>query len=182
MEQHKLVIDTANKHTSARASTRSLTYDECTKACMYEKLKTRTNPSSGLDGKRQTGYWYSKHTHIRSCKHMLAHVWRVHEGMHVWKIENSHKSIIRARWNKTNWLLILQTYTHLLVQAHARSCMTSARRHACIKIENTHKSIIRARWNNTNLLLIQQTYTHLLVQAHARSRMTSAQRHACMKN
>ena len=25
-----------------------------------------------------------------------------------------------------------QTYTHLLVQAHARSRMTSARRHACM--------------------------------------------------
>ena len=74
-------------------------YDECTKACMYEKLKTHTNPSSGLDGTTQTCYWYSKHTHIGSCKHTLAHVWRVHEGMHVWKIENTHKSIIRAKWN-----------------------------------------------------------------------------------
>ena len=27
---------TANIHTCARASTRSLTYDKCTKACMYE--------------------------------------------------------------------------------------------------------------------------------------------------
>ena len=133
MEQHKLVIDTANIHTSARASTRSLTYDECMKACMYEKLKTHTNRSSGLDGTKQTCYWYSKHTHICSCKHTLAHVWRVHEGMHVWKIENSHKSIIRARWNNTNLLLILQTYPHLLVQAHARSSMTSARRHACME-------------------------------------------------
>ena len=133
MEQHDLVIDTANIHTSARASTRSLTYDECTKACMYEKLKTHTNPSSGLDGTKQTGYWYSKHTHICSCKHTLVHVWRVHEGMHVWKMENSHKSIIRARWNNTNLLLIQQTYQHLLVQAHACSRMTSARRYACMK-------------------------------------------------
>ena len=133
MEQHKLVIDTANIHTSARASTRSLTYDECTKACMYEKLKTCTNPSSGLDGTKQTSYWCSKNTHICSCKHTLAHVWRVHKGMHVWKIENSHKSIIRARWNNTNLLLIQQTYSHLLVQAHACSRMTSARRHACMK-------------------------------------------------
>ena len=182
MEQHKLVIDTANIHTSARASTRSLTYDECMKACMYDKLKVHTNSSSGLDGTTQTCYCNSKHTHICLCKHTLAHVWRVHEGMHVWTIENTHKSIIRAIWNSTNWRLTKETYTHLLVQAHARSCMTSARRHACIKIENTNKSIIRARWNNTNLLLIQQTYTHLLVQAHARSRMTSARRHACMKN
>ena len=169
MEQHKLVIDTANIHTSTRASTRSLTYDKCTKACMYEKLKTHTNPSSGLDGPTQTCYntanihtsarastrslmydecmkacmyeklkthtnpspgldgttqacyWYSKHTHICSCKHTLAHVWQVHEGLHVWKIENTHKSIIRARWNNTNLLLIQQTYTHLLVQADARS-------------------------------------------------------------
>ena len=32
---------------------------------------------------------------------------------------------------------IEQTYTHLLVQAHARSRMTSARRHACMKIGKT---------------------------------------------
>ena len=133
MEQHKLVIDTANIHTSARASTRSLTYDECTKECMYEKLKTRTNPSSGLDGTKQTCYWCSKHTHICSCKHTLAHVWRVHEGMHVWKIARTFKSIIRDRWSSTNWWLTKQTYTHLLVQAHARSRMTSAQRHACMK-------------------------------------------------
>ena len=132
MEQQDLVIDTANIHTSARASTRSLTYDECTKACMYEKLQRHSNPSSGLDGTAQTGDWLSKHTDICSCKHTLAHVWRVHEGMHLWKIENTHKSIIRARWNNTNLLLIQQTYTHLLVQAHARSRMTSARRHACM--------------------------------------------------
>ena len=55
MVQHKLVIDTANIHTSARASTRSLTYDECPKACMYEQLNIHTNPSSGLDGTAQTG-------------------------------------------------------------------------------------------------------------------------------
>ena len=133
MEQQDLVIDTANIHTSARASTRSLTYDECTKACMYEKLKAHITPSSGLDGTTQTCYWQSKHTHICSCKHTLAHVWRVHEGMHVWKIAKTFKSIIRARWNSTNWWLTKQTYTHLLVQAHARSRMTSARRHACMK-------------------------------------------------
>ena len=34
---------------------------------------------------------------------------------------------------------IQQTYTHLLVQAHARSRMTSARRHACM-----------SKWKNTN--------------------------------
>ena len=133
MEQHKLVIDTANIHTSARASTRSLTYDECMKACMYEKLEIHTNSSSGLDGTTQTCYWYSKHTHICSCKHTLAHVWRVHEGMHVWKIARTFKSIIRDRWSSTNWWLTKQTYTHLLVQAHARSRMTSAQRHACMK-------------------------------------------------
>ena len=55
MEQYKLVIDTANIHTSARASTRSLTYDECTKACMYEQLKIHTNPLSGLNVTAQTG-------------------------------------------------------------------------------------------------------------------------------
>ena len=107
-------------------------YDECTKACMHEKLKTNTNPSSGLDGTTQTGYWLSKHAHICSCKHTLAYVWRVHEGMHVRKIENKHKSITRARWNNTNWLLTQQTCTHALVQAHACSCMTSARRYACM--------------------------------------------------
>ena len=133
MEQQDLVIDTATIHTAARASTRSLTYDEGTKACRYEKLKTHANPSSGLDWTKQTCYWCSKHTLICSCKHTLAHVWRVHEGMHVWKIENTHKSIIRARWNNTNLLLIQQTYTHLLVQAHARSRMTSVWRHACTK-------------------------------------------------
>ena len=43
----------ANIHTSARASTRSLTYDGFTKASMYEKLKTHTNPA-GLDGTRKS--------------------------------------------------------------------------------------------------------------------------------
>ena len=133
LDRTKNIIYSAKRHTCAHVSTHSLTYDECTKACMYEKLKTRTNPSSGLDGTKQTCYWCSKHTHICSCKHTLAHVWRVHEGMHVWKIENTHKSIIRARWNNRNLLLIQQTYTHLLVQAHARSRMTSVWRYACIK-------------------------------------------------
>ena len=174
MEQNKLVIDTANIHTSARASTHSFTYDECMKACMYEKWKIHTNPSSGLDGTTQTCYWYSKHTNICSCKHTLAHVWRVHEGMHVWKIAKTFKSIIRARWNNTNWLLTQQTYTHHVWRVHESLHVW--------KIESTHKSIIRARWNKTNLLLIQQTYTHLLLLAHARSSMTSAQRHACMEN
>ena len=32
-------IHSATIHTSARASTRSLTYDVCTKACMYEQLE-----------------------------------------------------------------------------------------------------------------------------------------------
>ena len=74
------------------------------------------------------------------------------------------------------------TYTHALVQANARSRMTSAGRHACMKNwKNTDKSIIRARWNNTKHSF-NQKYTHLLVQAHASSRMTSARRHACMKN
>ena len=76
--------------------------------------------------------------------------------------------------------LIQKTYTHLLVQAHARSRMTSARRHACMK-----------DWKNTNPLsgldgtrnsIDSAKYTHVLVQAHTRSRMTSARRHACMKN
>ena len=65
-----------------------------------------------------------------------------------------------------------QTYTHALVQAHARSRMTGARRQACMK---THKSIIRARWNSKHSL-----HT-CVVQAHARSRMTGARRQACMK-
>ena len=39
-----------------------------------------------------------------------------------------------------------QTYTHLLVQAHARSRMTTK---ACMYEQlEKHKSIIRARWNN----------------------------------
>ena len=46
-------IRSANIHTSARASTRSLTYDGFTKASMYEKLKTHTNPA-GLDGTRKS--------------------------------------------------------------------------------------------------------------------------------
>ena len=46
-------IKSANIHTSARASTRSLRYDGFTKASMYEKLKTHTNPA-GLDGTRNS--------------------------------------------------------------------------------------------------------------------------------
>ena len=46
-------IRSANIHTSARASTCSLTYDGFTKASMYEKLKTHTNPA-GLDGTRKS--------------------------------------------------------------------------------------------------------------------------------
>ena len=51
-------------HTCARASTRSLTYDECEKAGMYE------NTHKPIIRAR----WNSKHTHMRSCKHTLAHV------------------------------------------------------------------------------------------------------------
>ena len=36
-------IHSADIHTSARASTRSLTYDVCTKACMYEQLEKHTS-------------------------------------------------------------------------------------------------------------------------------------------
>ena len=127
--------NTANIHTSARASTRSLTYDECMKACMYEKLKTHTNPSPGLDGTTQACYWYSKHTHICSCKQTLAPILTYDECTKACMYEKlkKHRSIIRARLNSTNWWLTQHTYTHLLVQAHARSCMTSARRHACMK-------------------------------------------------
>ena len=46
-------IKLANIHTSAPASTCSLTYDGFTKASMYEKLKTHTNPA-GLDGTRKS--------------------------------------------------------------------------------------------------------------------------------
>ena len=45
-------IKSANIHTSACASTRSLTYDGFTKVSMYEKLETHTNPA-GLDGTRK---------------------------------------------------------------------------------------------------------------------------------
>ena len=146
------------------------------------KLKTHTNPSSGLDGTTRPCYWYSKHTHSCLCKHTLAHVWRVHESMHVLTIENTHKSIIRARWNNTN-LLWYSKHTHICSCKHTLAHVWRVHEGMHVwKIENTHKSNIRAKWNKRNLLLIEQTYTHLLVQAHARSRMTSARRHAFMKN
>ena len=61
--------------------------------------------------------------------------------------------------------LIQQTCTHLLAQAHTRSRMTSAWRHACMK---THKSIIRARWNNKKHLFRKHTHIFLykLTLAH----------------
>ena len=123
-------IHSANIHTSTRASTRSLTYDECTKACMYENthksiIRARWNnkqhsfsiePHTHLEAHNMSrgsvcmvvyqfnccqdgiisARWnnkqhsFSKHTHICSCKHTLAHVWRVHEGMHVWKHTQIH--------------------------------------------------------------------------------------------
>ena len=211
MEKHKLVIDSANIHTSRSRMTSARKH-----ACM-RNWKT-TNPSSGLD--RTTNIIHSAKIH--TCAH--ASTQSLTYDKWTKKIENTRKSIIRARWNNTNLLLLQQTYTHLLVQVYDRSRITSARRHACMKnwkttnpssgldrtansihsakkytcarasthsltydkctkeIENTHKSIIRAKWDNTNLLLIHQTYTHLLVQAHAPSRMTSARSHACMNN
>ena len=149
MEQHKLVIDSANIHTSRMTSARK-------HACM-RNWKT-TNPSSGLDRTKKILYAAKRHT----CAHVSTHSLTYDKWTK--KIENAHKFIIRARWNNKTLLVIQQTYTHLLVQAHARSRMTSARRHACMKNWNTHKSIIRSKWNNTNWLLTQQTYTHL---AHA---------------
>ena len=72
-----------------------------------------------------------------------------------------------------------QTYTHLLVQAHARSRMTASRKASMYEKLKTHTN--PAGLDGTRKAFIEQTYTHLLVQAHARSRMTSARRHACMK-
>ena len=59
-------IHSANIHTSARASPRSLTYDECTKACLYEKLKKHTNTSSGLDGTTKSIHSANIHTCARA--------------------------------------------------------------------------------------------------------------------
>ena len=73
-----------------------------------------------------------------------------------------------------------QTHTHLLVQAHTRSRLTSARRHACMK--NWKNKNPSSGLDGTRNIIHSETYTHLLVQAHGRSRMTSARRHACMKN
>ena len=75
---------------------------------------------------------------------------------------------------------IEQTYTHLLVQAHARSRMTSARRHACM--QNWKNRNPSSGLDGTRNSIHSATYTHLLVQAHARSRMMCARRHACMNN
>ena len=73
--------------------------------------------------------------------------------------------------------LIQQTYKHLLVQAHTRLHMTSARKHACMK-----------NWKNTNPLSgldgtgnsIHSANIHN--GARANTCMTSAQNHACIKN
>ena len=48
MEQQK-ALHSANIHTSARASTRSLTYDGARRHACMNNWKN-TNPSSGLDG------------------------------------------------------------------------------------------------------------------------------------
>ena len=66
-------IHSANIHTSARASTRLLTYDECTKACLYEKLKTHTNPSSGLDGTTKSIHSANIHTCARASTRSLTY-------------------------------------------------------------------------------------------------------------
>ena len=149
---------------------------------MYEKLQRHSNPSSGLDGTAQTGDWLSKHTHICSCKHTLAHVWRVHERMHVWKMK-THTNPSSGLDGTTQTCYWYSKHTHICLCKHTLAHVWRVHEGMHVwQIESSHKSIIRARWNNTNLLLQQQTYTHLLVQAHARSRMTSARRHACMKN
>ena len=184
IEQHKLVIDTSKIHTSARASTRSLTYDEFTNACMYEKLKTHTNPSSGLNGTTQTCYWYSKHTHICSCKHIHTSARASTRSL---MYEECTKVCMYEKLKNTNQSLGLDRKTNIVHSAKRHTCAHTRTRSLMYdkwtkEIENIHKSIIRAKWNNTKWLLTQQTCTHLLVQAHSHSRMTSARKHACMKN
>ena len=81
LEKHKSIIrarwnnkkhNSANIHTSARASTRFLTYDGCTKACMYEELEKHKSIVRHRWNRKQ--HSLSKHTHICSSKHTLAHV------------------------------------------------------------------------------------------------------------
>ena len=66
-------IHSVNIHTSARARTRSLTYDGFTKACLYEKLKTHTNPSSGLDGTTKSIHSANIHTCARARTRSLTY-------------------------------------------------------------------------------------------------------------
>ena len=90
-------IHLAHIHTSARASTRSLTYVECTKACMYEKMKTHTNPLSELDGTGNNIHSANIHTSARASTRSLTYDECTKACMYN-KLEK-HKSIIRARWN-----------------------------------------------------------------------------------
>ena len=72
LDETRNSIHSANIHTSASASTRSLTYDECTKACMYEKLdKHKSIVGARWEKKHHS---FSKHTHMCLCKQTLAHV------------------------------------------------------------------------------------------------------------
>ena len=175
-------IHPAYIHTSARASTRSLTYDECTKACMYENthksiISARWNNKQhsfnieihthleahnmsrgsvcmfvyqficcqdGIIRARWNNkqHSFSKHTHICSCKHTLAHV-----CTKACMYENTLKSIIRARWNNKQHSFNIETHTHL--EAHNMSsgsvCMFVDQFNFC------QKGIIRARWNDNSI-------------------------------
>ena len=88
-------IHSANIHTCACASTRSLTYDKCMKACMYEKLITHTNPSSGPDGTTKSIHPVNIHTSARASKHSLTYDECTKAC--IYKKLEKHKFIIRAR-------------------------------------------------------------------------------------
>ena len=119
-EQHQ-----KKQHTSARASTRSLTYDDFTKASIYEKLKTHTNPA-GIDGTRKN---------IHACASTRSLTYDECTKACMYEKLEKHKSI-RARWNKKQHTF--SKHTHICSCKHARSRMTSSRRHACMN--NKHPS------------------------------------------
>ena len=192
MEQQKLVIDKANIHTSVLASTRSLTYDECTKACMYEKLKRHSNPSSGLDGTAQNGDWLSKHTHICSCKHTLAHVWRVHESMHVWEIE---KPQIHHQGQIEQHKLVIDTSKiHTSARASTRSLTYDECTNACmyekLKTHTNPSSGLNGTtqtcyWYSKHTHICSCKHIHTSARASTRSLMYEEcrlRRYACMRN
>ena len=135
-------IHLVNIHTSARASTRSLTYDECTKACMYEN--THKSIIRARWNNKKHSFNINTHTHLEAHNMSLGSV-----CMFVYQFNCCQDGITMARWNKNS---IHLANIHISARASTHSLTYDESTKACM-YENTNKSIIRTRWNNKQHLL-----------------------------